>query len=84
MALEHYSPGQRVAVITNRTTAEAAGIPFVVASGIVGDPTGDGRLWVTLELMGQKGLPQMVDEQDVVGHTFHQPLEGERLPPSTR
>ena len=73
MGLEHYSFGQRVAVIINRTTSEAAGVPHVIASGIVRQPSGDGRLWVTLELMGERGLPQMIDERDIVGHTFRQP-----------
>ncbi len=73
MSLEHYSPGQRVAVIINRKTSEAAGLPFVIASGIAGKPTDDGRLWVSLELMGERGMPQMIEARDIVGHTFRQP-----------
>lgn len=73
MSLEHYSPGQRVAVIINRTTSEGAGLPFVIASGIAGERTNDGRLWVALELMGDRGLPQMIEAHDIVGHTFRQP-----------
>lgn len=73
MSLEQYSPGQRVAVIINRKTSEAAGLPYVIAGGIAGQRTDDGRLWVSLELMGERGLPQMIEARDIVGHTFRQP-----------